>query len=136
MFSLSFISCFHIGIVTMENISKIKSKQFALRVIKLFKYLSEEKKEYVLSKQILRCGTSIGANLAEAECAISQREFLSKMYISLKECSETRYWLELLYESGYIDKKSFESIYVDCEELMRILSASTKTLREKLSEHN
>ena len=119
-----------------DSIVGNKSLAFAKRIAKCYRYLCNKKRESVMSKQLLRSGTSIGANLAEAECAISQREFLSKMYISLKECSETRYWLELLYESGYIDKKSFESIYVDCEELMRILSASTKTLREKLSEHN
>ena len=113
----------------MENISKVKSKLFALRIIKLYRYLCDEKKEFVLSKQILRSGTSIGANLAEAECAISKKDFLAKVYIALKECSETRYWLELLFESGYMDEKSFSSIYADCNELMKILSASTKTLK-------
>lgn len=112
----------------MSGPAKIKSKQFALRIIKLYKYLVHTKQEYILSKQILRSGTSIGANLAEAECAVSRKDFTSKLYIALKECSETRYWLELLAESGYIDKKSFDSIYSDCLELMRILSSATKTL--------
>ena len=115
----------------MENVSKVKSKRFALRIIRLYRYLCDQKREYILSRQILRSGTSIGANLAEAECAISRKDFLSKVYIALKECSETRYWLELLYESGYIDKAAFESIYKDCLELIRILSSITKTIKER-----
>lgn len=114
----------------MENVSKVKSKRFALRMIRLYRYLCDQKKEYTLSRQILRSGTSIGANLAEAECAISRKDFLSKVYIALKECAETRYWLELLYESGYLEKTAFESIYRDCLELMRILSSITKTMKE------
>ena len=114
----------------MEGTTKTKSKKFALRIIKLYRYLVVEKNEYVISKQILRSGTSIGANLAEAECAASRKDFLSKLYIALKECSETRYWLELLVESDFIDQKSFESIYNDCQELMRMLSSSTKTLKQ------
>lgn len=76
-----------------ENTAKNKSKKFAIRIVKLYKYLCDEKKEYVLSKQLLRSGTSIGANLAEAECAITKKEFLAKVYIALKECSESQYWL-------------------------------------------
>ena len=79
-----------------ENTARYKSKRFAVRIVRLYQYLCEEKREFVLSKQILRSGTSIGANLAEAECAISKKDFLSKIYIALKECSETLYWLELL----------------------------------------
>lgn len=88
-----------------ENTAKYKSKKFAVRIVKLYKYLCDTKKEYVLSKQLLRSGTSIGANLEEAECAISKKDFLVKIYISLKECSETKYWLELLYETEYLNKK-------------------------------
>ena len=80
----------------MENSAKEKSKRFAVRVVKLYRFLRENKSEYVMSKQLLRCGTSIGANLAEAECAISKKDFLAKVYIALKECAETKYWLELL----------------------------------------
>ena len=108
---------------------KCKSKRFALRIVNLYRYLCDEKKEYILSKQILRSGTSIGANLAEAEYAISRKDFLSTQYIALKECSETRYWLDLLYEADYLDKKSYESIITDCDELIRMLSASTKTIK-------
>ena len=85
-----------------ENRVKYKSKKFAVRIVKLDEYLTAEKKEYVLSKQVLRSGTSIGANLAESECAVSKKDFLSKIYIALKECSETMYWIELLYETDYI----------------------------------
>ena len=113
----------------MESSMKCKSKRFALRIVNLYRYLCDEKKEYILSKQILRSGTSIGANLAEAEYEISRKDFLSKQYIALKECSETRYWLDLLYEADYLDKKSYESIITDCDELIRMLSASTKTIK-------
>ena len=113
----------------MESSMKCKSKRFALRIVNLYRYLCDEKKEYILSKQILRSGTSIGANLAEAEYAISRKDFLSTQYIALKECSETRYWLDLLYEADYLDKKSYESIITDCDELIRLLSASTKTIK-------
>ena len=115
----------------MAGLAMIKSKQFALRIIQLYKLLRNDKKEYILSNQILRSGTSIGANLAEAECAISRKDLLSKFYIALKECSETRYWLELLFESDYIDKELFNSLYNDCQEIMRILSSSTKTLAKE-----
>ena len=115
----------------MTGPAMTKSKRFALRIIRLYNFLRYEKKEYVLSSQILKSGTSIGANLAEAECAASRKDLLSKLYISLKECSETRYWLELLFESEYIDKELFESLYNDCQEIMRILSSSTKTLSKE-----
>ena len=116
----------------MENTAKQKSKRFAVRIVKLYKYLSDEKHEYVLSKQLLKSGTSIGANLAEAECAISKKDFLSKVYISLKECAETKYWLELLHETDYLTDKQFLSIIEDCEELRKILSATTRTLNSTL----
>ena len=115
-----------------ENTSSYKSKRFAVRIVRMVQHLSQEKKEFVLSKQVLRSGPSIGANLAEAECAASPKDFLAKKYIALKECSETRYWLELLHETGYLSDEEFRSIYDDCQELMRILSASTKTLRNHL----
>lgn len=80
-----------------ENTVKYKSLEFAKRIVKLYKYLCENKNEYVLSKQLLKSGTSIGANIAEAECGISRKDFLAKMYIAFKECVETGYWLELLF---------------------------------------
>ena len=114
-----------------ENIAKIKSKKLAIGIIELYKKLYDSKKEYVLSKQILRSGTSIGANIVEAECAITNKDFVSKIYIALKECVETKYWLELLYETKFITETEFESYIASCEELRRILSSTTKTMKEK-----
>lgn len=107
-----------------------KSKKFAIRIIKLYKYLYDEKKEFVLSKQLLRSGTSIGANIAEAICAFSKKDFLAKMYISFKECSESKYWLELLYETDYLTQSEFDSINADCTEIQKMLSSITKTLKD------
>ena len=116
-----------------ENIVKTKSIEFAKRIIKLYKYLCEDKKEYVLSKQILRSGTSIGANIVEAECGISRKDFLAKMYIAFKECAETKYWLELLVSSDYIGSKEYASINADCEELRKLLSSITKSTKNNSS---
>ncbi len=110
-----------------NNIIVTKSKAFALRVINLNKFLCNEKKEYVLSKQLLKSGTSIGANVKEAIRGQSKADFYSKMNIALKEASETEYWLELLFESGYINEPEFNSIYTDCQELIKILTSITKT---------
>jgi len=115
-----------------ENLVFDKSKDFAIRIVNLYKYLCETKKEYVLSKQVLRSGTSIGANIAESECAISKKDFMSKLYIALKEATETLYWLELLYKTEYIDNQMYRSMYNDCEEIKKILQASTKTLNNNL----
>ena len=109
-----------------ETVS-IKSRQFAVRIVRLYQYLCDEKKEYVLSKQLLRCGTSIGANISESTCAFSQREFLAKMYIAFKECNETLYWLGLLYDTDYLTDQEYESIRADCEELHKKQAAITKT---------
>ena len=106
-----------------------KSKAFALRIIKLYKYLCDNKKEYILSKQILRSGTSIGANAKEGANAQSKADFCAKMYIAYKEANETEYWLELLHESGYIEKNAFDSMYSDCKELIKILAAITKNAK-------
>ena len=114
-----------------ENALSDKSKKFALRIIKLYKYLNENKREHILSKQLLRSGTSIGANLKEAAFAQSRADFQAKLFIAQKECAETEYWLELLHESEYINKSEFDSIYEDCQELMRLLVASTKTIQGK-----
>ena len=116
-----------------KGTAKKKSKVFAVRIVKLYRYLCDEKKEYVLSKQLLRSGTSIGANLAEAECAISRKDFLSKVYIALKECVETEYWLELLHETDYLTEQEYKSINTDCEELRKMLSSTTKTLNSTLN---
>lgn len=114
-----------------SNVVKEKSFAFAIRIVKLYKYLTETKNEKILSKQILRSGTSIGANIAESEYAISGDDFTAKVYISLKECSETEYWLKLLHSTEYITKEQFDNIYSDCEELRKILSSITKTMKDK-----
>ncbi len=96
-----------------ENVIKIKSFAFALRVIKLYQYLQVEKKEYILSKQLLRSGTSIGAMVRESEQAESKFDFIHKLTIARKEPNETEYWIELLYQSGYLDKHQYESVFHD-----------------------
>ena len=111
----------------MENIIVEKSKAFALRIIKLYKYLDANHRIGIISTQILKSGISIGANVREAIRAQSKPDFYAKLNISLKEASETEYWLELLHESDYITKEQFESIHSDCEELIKILTAITKT---------
>ena len=118
----------------MENTATVREKSmcFAVRIVRLYQYLCDEKKEYTLSKQILRSGTSIGANLAEAATAISRKDFLSKLYISLKECSETLYWLELMRKTDYLTEEQFLSLHKDCEELRKMLSSSTKTINSTL----
>ncbi len=98
----------------------------------LYKYLLKEKKEFILSKQLVRSGTSIGANVAEAICAISKKDFTAKMYIAYKECSESLYWIELLHETEYLDKKAFDSIWNQCKELHKILSSITKSSEERI----
>jgi len=120
------------GVVDKEKTVKYKSKKFAVRVVNLYKFLRSDKKEFVLSKQILRAGTSIGANIAESECAISTKDFLSKIYIALKECAETIYWLDLLHETDYINEKEYLSLKADCDEIRKMLSATTKTLNSTL----
>ena len=119
-----------------ENTAKYKSKKFALRIVKLYKYMCDDKREFIMSKQILRSGTSIGANLAEAECAISKKDFLAKVYISLKECAETKYWLELFFEAEYLTESEYNSLNSDCEELRKMLSSTTKTMSSTLNSSN
>ena len=113
-----------------DNIVRTKSKSFAIRIIKLYNYLCETRKEFVLSKQLLRSGTSIGANMVEAACGFSRKDFLAKVYIAFKECAETIYWLELLHETGYLTDYEFNSIYNEAVELSKILSSITKTVKE------
>lgn len=116
-------------VMKTDNVIVDKSKAFALRIIRLYKYLTETKKELVLSKQVLRSGTSIGANVKEGIRGQSKADFYAKMNIALKEASETEYWLELLHESDYLtdQEKDFESLYQECQEVLRILMSITKT---------
>jgi len=113
-----------------------KSKNFAVRIVNLYKHLCDIKKEFVLSKQLLRSGTSIGANLAEAEYAISDKDFLSKVYIALKESAETVFWLDLLYQTEYLTETEYDSINKEALELLKMLKATTKTLSNKLNSNN
>ena len=110
-----------------DNVVVSKSKAFALRIIRMYKYLCDEKKEFVLSKQVLRSGTSIGANIREGVRGQTKPDFYAKLNISLKEAEETLYWLELLFESDYLPEKEYKQIYSDCKELIRILVSITKT---------
>ena len=111
----------------MSGAVEIKSKKFAVRIINLYKYLVNEKKEFVLSKQILRSGTSIGANVKEGEFAQSTLDFISKMSIALKEAGETEYWLELLYETNFITARQYNSLKADCKELIKLLISIIKS---------
>ena len=117
-----------------KSIVRKKSKAFASRIVKLGRYLHETQKEFILSKQVIRSGTSIGANLAEAQYAASKSDFVNKLRISLKECSETMFWLELLEENGYLGDSEFLSLKDDCRELLKLLVSSVRTLVEKPSE--
>jgi four helix bundle protein len=108
-----------------------KAYAFAIRIVKAYQYLNTEKKEFVLSKQLLRCGTSIGANIAEANGSISKADFSSKLSIAYKECLEVKYWLSLLKDTGFIEEKWFESIFTDSEELSKILFSILKSTRIK-----
>lgn len=113
-----------------ENIVQVKSYAFAVRIVRLYQHLCLEKKEFVLSKQVLRCGTSIGANVEEAIGGQSRKDFLAKLSIAYKEARETRYWLRLLKDTEYLSISEFESIYADSNELCRIIASilkSTKT---------
>ena len=100
-----------------------KSLEFAVRVVKLYSYLSEQKQEYVMSKQLLRSGTSIGANIREGTYGQSRKDFINKMSIALKETAETEYWIELLYRTEHLTTEQYESIQKDCKELARMLTA-------------
>ncbi|WP_319420975.1 four helix bundle protein [Pleurocapsa sp. FMAR1] len=114
-----------------NNVTYDKAYCFAIRIVNAYKYLIESKREYVLSKQLLRSGTSIGANVAEANGAISPADFSAKISIAYKETLETKYWLSLLKDTGYIDIKSFDSIYQNADELAKILFSILKTTRIK-----
>ena len=110
-----------------DNISVDKSFDFAVRIVNLHKYLIQEHKEYIMSKQLLRCGTSIGANISEAQRGQSKADFAAKMNIALKEANETEYWLRLLYRTDYLSKAQYESMYSDIQELLGILIAICRT---------
>ena len=116
---------------TEQKFFCVKSYVFALHVVKLSQWLTTEKREFVLSKQILRSGTSIGANIEEAYGTHTHKDFAAKFQISLKEARETRYWLRLLSDSGYLaEQEAFTSVFAECDELIRLLVSALKTARE------
>lgn len=118
----------------IENVIVLKSKDFAVRTVNAYKFLCIKKGEYILSKQLLRSGTSIGANVKEAMRGQSKKDFYAKLNIALKEAVETEYWLEILHETDYIDKKLFDSINSDCQEIIKLLVSITKTQQKNNSE--
>ena len=113
----------------MDATIEQKSFQFAIRIVKLYQYLRKEKKEFVLSKQLLRSGTSIGANVAESQQAQSRADFISKLNIALKEAAETNYWLRLLQATDFLSDAEFQSVHNDCRELEKILTSILKSAR-------
>jgi len=115
-----------------NNVIMDKSKAFAIRIIRLYQHLSRDEKEFVLSKQVLRSGTSIGANVREAHRGQSKRDFIAKMNIALKEAAETEYWIELLHETNYIDTNAYTSISRDCSELNKLLISIIKSSNKDL----
>ncbi len=119
-----------------ENVLKEKSFAFAVRIVKLYKFLEEEKKEYILSKQVLRSGTSVGAMVREAEHSESKSDFIHKLAIAQKEINETIYWLELLFETGYLKKIQFEHIEADATEIIKIITSIIKTTKKNTTTKN
>lgn len=117
-----------------ENVVREKSNVFALRIVRLYKYLCDEKSEYVLSKQALLAGTYIGAHIKEAGHAESRAVFIKEMAIALRKASETEYWLQLLYEAEYLDEKAHKSIAADCLELIKLLTSIVKTSKANTEE--
>lgn len=118
--------------MSKQNILKNKSFDFAVRIIKLYKYLRKHHSEWELSQQILRSGTAVGALIREAEYAESRKDFMHKLHIGLKEANECAYWLELLFATDYITKRMFDSIQQDAGELLKMLTASIKTTKRKI----
>jgi len=120
--------------IKTDNVVLTKSKVFAVRIIKLYQFLSRKdnpNREFVISQQILRSGTSIGANVRESRRAQSKKDFIAKLYVSLKEADETEYWLELLYETQYISEEIFNNMRNDCEEIIKILTTIIKTVQKR-----
>ena len=119
-------------LMVTNNITQRKSYSFAIRIVNAYKYLITKQKEFVLSKQLLRSGTAIGALVREGIHAQSRLDFLNKMNIALKEAYETEYWISLLYDTGYISKRMYQSIHEDSVELVKLLSSTVKTMKDSL----
>lgn len=116
-----------------NNAIQTKSYAFAIRIVNLYRYLSEEKKEFILSKQLLRSGTSVGANVEESIGGQSDKDFYTKLNIAYKEARETHYWLRLLRDTNYLSEIEAQSMIVDCEELLKIMGTILKTLKSKFN---
>ncbi|WP_432220971.1 four helix bundle protein [Flavobacterium sp. TMP13] len=115
-----------------ENIVKTKSFEFAIRIVKLYQYLSVEKREYILSKQLLRSGTSVGAMIRESEHAESKLDFIHKLAIAQKEANETVYWLQLLKATNYLNDKEYENIIIDAVEILKLITSILKTTKAQI----
>ena len=115
----------------MNNVIESKSFRFSVRIVKLVRYIRKNHKEYTLTGQLIRAGTSIGANIVEAEQAQSRADFIAKVNIALKEAVETRYWLRLLHATDYLTDREFDSMLLDCEELIKMLISIIKTSRSE-----
>ncbi len=115
-----------------DNVVREKSYRFALRIVKLYRILTEDRKEYVLSKQLLRSGTSIGANIEEATGGVSDNDFVAKLGIAYKEAREAHFWIRLLRDSDYLSLKEADSILSDCEELLKLITSILLTSKKKL----
>ena len=115
-----------------NNIIKEKSFDFSIRIVKLVKLLREDKKEFLITKQLVRSATSIGACIRESEYAESDNDFIHKLHIALKETNETEYWLDLLYATQYLNEKEYESIIADCKEILKLLISIIKTKKENI----
>lgn len=118
--------------IMRENILAVKSEEFALRIIEIYRYLQDSRREFIMSKQLLRSGTSIGANIAESVYAQSRPDFVTKLSIALKEANETKYWLSLLKRSEYLTQENVFSLECDCTVLIRMLTSSIKTTRKSI----
>ncbi len=129
--SFEFISIRHLKFIMKSNAIKEKSFSFALEIVAVYKYLCFEKREFVLSKQILRSGTSIGANIREAEHAESKADFIHKLSIALKEANETEYWLDLLYQSEYLNVSQFQNIKDQITQQLKLLTSIINTTKNK-----
>ena len=116
-----------------ENVIQTKSYAFAVRIVLLYRHLLKEKREFVLAKQLLRCGTSIGANVEEAIGGQSRADFVAKLSIAYKEARETSYWLRLLKDTGYLTEQEFDSIHADSDELCRIIAAIQKSTKQPVA---
>ncbi len=123
-------------IVEENNVIAQKTYRFAVRIVKLYRYLRDEKKEFILSSQLERSGTSIRANVSESQYAQSRGDFIAKLSIAAKEAAETKYWIDLLHDTGYLTDREFRSIQADCVEILKLLTSILKTTKNRPEQQN